>query len=188
MTDSLLKLEGQLLAAMPGITDPRFEKAVILVCAHSKEGAMGLVINKPLDTVTFSDLLKQLKLNTEIVNDTTKIYFGGPVETTRGFILHTSDYHTDATLKINDTFSLTANLDVVKSIALGTGPNASILALGYAGWAPGQLDEELQNNGWLTIPATQELVFSVKDISKWGQAGAAIGIDISSLSIESGRA
>ena len=181
-------LEGQLLVAMPTMADPRFARTVIYLCAHSDEGAMGLVVNKLLDSLSFSDLLKQLDLEPSRVNTPIPVHFGGPVEAARGFVLHSTDYAHEATMRVDDGFALTATIDVLKAMAEGRGPRLSMLALGYAGWAPGQLDREIQENGWLTVPADEELVFDEAQDEKWERAVNRLGIDPGKLSGFAGRA
>ncbi len=181
-------LEGQLLVAMPNMPDPRFARSVIYLCAHSEDGAMGLVVNKLIDSVKFPELLEQLGIETSQVDDKIQVHFGGPVEAARGFVLHSTDYNHDATMLVDDHFALTATVDVLKSMAEGGGPRQSLLALGYAGWAPGQLDTEIQNNGWLTAPADAGLVFADDQDSKWERAVAQLGIDIGKLSGFAGHA
>ena len=180
--------EGQLLVAMPAMPDPRFERSVIYICAHSEDGAMGIVVNKPLESLSFSELLEQLEIETTHVDERIRVHFGGPVEAARGFVLHSADYIHDATMIVDDEFALTATVDVLKALAEGDGPRDSLLALGYAGWAPGQLDEEIQNNGWLTVPADEEVVFRLPNDMKWQTAVARLGVDISNLSAEVGHA
>jgi putative transcriptional regulator len=181
-------LTGQLLVAMPQMTDPRFARTVVYLCAHSSDGAMGLVVNRLIDSLTFGSLLSQLGVEAEDVPTDMPVHFGGPVESSRGFVLHTSDYLQDSTLVIDDEIALTATVDVLKAIARGAGPRHRVLALGYAGWAPGQLDAEIQANGWLLVPADLDLVFGVENASKWQRALAKIGIDLSLLSSEAGHA
>ncbi len=183
-------LSGQLLIAMPQMTDPRFEHSVVYMCAHNAEGAMGLVVNKLVDAMSFTDLLRQMELEIESDNldDQIQVHFGGPVESARGFVLHTTDYVSEATMQVDDTFSMTATIDVLRSIARGSGPGQALFALGYAGWAPGQLDTEIQSNGWLNVAADQELVFGREHDIKWTQAVAKVGVDPSFLSSEAGHA
>ena len=181
-------LSGQLLVAMPQMSDPRFARTVVYLCAHSADGAMGLVINRLIDSLSFGSLLAQLGVEAEGAPADMPVHFGGPVESSRGFVLHTSDYHQDSTLVIDDEIALTATVDVLRAIARGTGPRRRVLALGYAGWAPGQLDAEIQANGWLLVPADLDLVFGGDNDSKWQQAIAKIGIDLSLLSSEVGHA
>ena len=181
-------LTGQLLVAMPQMRDPRFMRTVIYMCAHSTDGAMGLVVNKLVDNVSFPDLLEQLNIQTGPVEDDIFVHFGGPVETGRGFVLHSSDYVQDATLVIDEQIGLTATVDILKSIAEGGGPDRSLLALGYAGWGAGQLDEEIQANGWLTVAPDVPLVFDDDLDGKWERAMNKMGVDFSKLSGDAGHA
>jgi len=181
-------LTGQLLIAMPQMNDPRFERTVIYICAHTADGAMGLVVNREIEALTFPDLLKQLNIDAEVVNDKIQVLFGGPVETGRGFVLHSSDYVQNTTMLVDKRVGLTATMEVLKDIASGNGPKLNILALGYAGWGPGQLDAEIQANGWLSVPADDGLVFDPDLDNKWERALAKIGIDFSMLSGEAGHA
>ncbi|MGV6811929.1 MAG: YqgE/AlgH family protein [Brevirhabdus sp.] len=182
-------LSGKLLIAMPSMGDPRFSRAVVYLCAHSEDGAMGLIINKPTPEVSANDLLDQLKITPKPDMPPIRVHFGGPVEHGRGFVLHSTDYDADgATLRVNDEFGMTATLDVLEALAGGNGPRESLLALGYSGWGPGQLESELQENGWLVSDATPRLVFSHDNHGKWEAALAALGIDPLLLSAEGGRA
>jgi putative transcriptional regulator len=181
-------LTGQLLIAMPQMTDPRFERSVIYICAHTADGAMGLVVNREIEALTFPDLLKQLSIDAEVVDDKIQVLFGGPVETGRGFVLHSSDYVQNTTMLVDKRVGLTATMEVLKDIASGKGPRLNILALGYAGWGPGQLDAEIQANGWLSVSADEGLVFDPDLDKKWERALAKIGIDFSMLSGEAGHA
>ena len=188
-------LDGQLLIAMPSMTDSRFHRAVIYMCAHSAEGAMGLVINQRAPNITLPRLLEQLEIIPEeprrkaIRVSSMAVHMGGPVETSRGFVLHSSDYFAaESTLSINEGVCLTATIDILKAIAKGSGPNKAILALGYAGWAPGQLEHEIQTNGWLNCPADPDIVFNSDLESKYGRALDSLGIDPSHLVGVAGRA
>lgn len=181
-------LTGQLLVAMPGMTDPRFQRAVIYLCLHNAEGAMGLVINRLVESLTFDELLEQLDLGRSSTEDEIRVHFGGPVEAGRGFVLHSTDYQKDATVDMENGIGLTATIDILRDIARGDGPQARLLALGYAGWGPGQLDEEIQDNAWLHVPADPSLVFNDRLDEKWDQAIARLGFDPSLLSSEAGRA
>jgi putative transcriptional regulator len=181
-------LAGQLLVAMPQMLDPRFQRTVIYMCAHSAEGAMGLVVNKPMESLSFPDLLQQLEIEPQGASGSMPIYFGGPVETGRGFVLHSADYVEDATLVIGDNVALTANIDIVRAIASGRGPSRKLLALGYAGWGPGQLDQEIQANGWLSVPSDDGIVFGADNPAKWSAALGKLGVDIEKLSGFAGRA
>ncbi|HVG82767.1 MAG TPA: YqgE/AlgH family protein [Methylomirabilota bacterium] len=179
---------GQLLVAMPQMQDPRFAKSVIYLCAHTPEGAMGLVLNKLVDSITFPDLLEQLSIEPAISGDEIRVHFGGPVESGRGFVLHTADYQREGTLPINSGIALTATVDILRDMARGAGPRQTLLALGYAGWGPGQLDAEIQANGWLQVPADEQLVFGQNLDAKWELAMAKLGIDFGRLSSDAGHA
>jgi putative transcriptional regulator len=190
-------LEGQLLIAMPIMTDKRFARSVIYMCAHSAEGAMGLIINQRASHISFRELLKQLGIGpgkgegieVDLGLADMAVHVGGPVETGRGFVLHSSDYHAaDSTLSIDDDVSLTATIDILKAIAGGTGPDKAILALGYAGWRAGQLESEIQANGWLHCPADPELLFDRDLELKYTRAMSKIGIDPSHLVSDAGHA
>lgn len=181
-------LDGHLLVAMPNMPDPRFARSVIYLCAHTSDGAMGLVINKLIESLSFPDLLQQLSIEGPQTGDQILVHFGGPVEAARGFVLHSTDYVHDATMVVDDDFALTATVDVLKALADGRGPRKSLLALGYAGWAPGQLDSEIQSNGWLTVPATADLVFGFDNEQKWQDAVSLLGIDLGKLSAIAGHA
>lgn len=189
ITEDIPFLDGKLLVAMPGMGDPRFEKAVVFMCAHSPEGAMGLIVNKPADDLAFSDLMKQLSISWDNTLSGPKVHLGGPVEHGRGFVLHPSDYHVeDSTLAIGDDFGMTATQEILTDIASGQGPDQAILALGYTGWGPGQLEDELKDNGWLICDAPPALVFSEDDSGKWEKALGSLGFDPRLLSTEGGRA
>ncbi len=180
--------EGQMLVAMPQMTDTRFARSVIYLCAHSSEGAMGLVVNKLVDSITFPDLLQQLGIEAGPDAEHIRVHFGGPVESGRGFVLHSDDYVQDSTLVINQGIALTATVDVLRAMASGQGPRCSLLALGYAGWAPGQLDAEIQANGWLHVEPDEGLIFGPDLEGKWERAINKLGIDLSLLSGSAGRA
>jgi putative transcriptional regulator len=182
-------LDGQLLIAMPSMGDMRFARAVIFLCAHSEEGAMGLIVNKPAPELKFPELLRQLKIPAVAKLSDTRVHFGGPVEHGRGFVLHSSEYEVNgASLRVNAAFAMTATIDILQDIARGAGPSQAILALGYAGWGPGQLESEIQANGWLIAPADPDVVFGLRDADKWEGALRKISIDPSLLSAEGGRA
>jgi putative transcriptional regulator len=183
------RLDGKLLIAMPSMGDPRFQKSVIYMCAHSDEGAMGLIVNKPAHDLKFRDLLKQLDIETGEAGREIRVHFGGPVEHGRGFVLHSNDYDSNAsTLRVDDAFGMTATIDILEDISKGSGPERCLLALGYAGWGPGQLEGELQANGWLTCDASPEIVFADADADKWERALATLGITPSFLSGKGGMA
>jgi putative transcriptional regulator len=184
-----LGLSGKLLIAMPGMGDPRFEKSVVFLCDHSEKGAMGLIVNKPMTEVRFSDLVDQLGVESHHPLPQMPIHFGGPVESGRGFVLHSVDYSANnSTLLIDGCFGMTATLDIVQDIATGQGPDQAIFALGYSGWGPGQLESEIRRNGWLTCDATAAIVFSPDNGGKWAAALKALGVEALSLSGASGRA
>jgi putative transcriptional regulator len=187
-------LDGQLLVAMPIMTDKRFARSVIYMCAHSAEGAMGLIVNQRASHISFDELLKQLGImpgNIDVPESLTEmnVHVGGPVETGRGFVLHSSDYYVaESTLPIDDGVSLTATVDILKAIAGGKGPDRAILALGYAGWRAGQLESEIAANGWLHCPADADLLFDHDLDQKYERALSKIGIDPSHLVSEAGHA
>ena len=189
-------LDGQLLIAMPVMGDPRFERSVIYLCAHSSEGAMGIIVNRPAGSIDFPELLVQLDIIKKADQiklpenaESMKVLKGGPVETGRGFVLHSSDFFIkDATLQIDEGICLTATVDILKAIARGAGPKHAILALGYAGWAPGQLETEIQDNGWLHCDADPDLIFGRDVEEKYLRALRKIGIDSGMLSAEAGHA
>jgi putative transcriptional regulator len=188
-------LDGQLLIAMPIMTDKRFARSVIYMCAHSAEGAMGLIINQRASHISFSELMKQLSIvpdgsdDIEIELADMDVHVGGPVETGRGFVLHSADYYAaDSTLPIDEGVSLTATIDILKAIAGGKGPDRAILALGYAGWRPGQLESEIAANGWLHCSADADLLFDRDLEQKYERALSKIGVDPSHLVSEAGHA
>src|SRR5215470_18067038 len=189
-------LDGQMLIAMPSMRDERFTRSVIYVCAHSTDGAMGIIVNQPAANISFPDLLVQLEVipASDLIQlprraGTVKVLKGGPVETGRGFVLHSADFFIEnSTLPIDDGICLTATLDILKAIARGKGPESAVLALGYAGWAPGQLESEIQENGWLHCAADPELIFGPDIDGKYGRALRKIGIDPGKLSSEAGHA
>lgn len=189
-------LEGKMLIAMPGMNDPRFDRSVIFICAHSEQGAMGIIVNKVTPMMSFGDLAAQIDAlpaqelagaAPEILN--MAVQYGGPVDPARGFVLHSSDYFTpDSSMPIGSHLALTATLDVLKAMALGRGPKRAMLALGYAGWAPGQLEDEIQRNGWLHCEADDELLFGRMHEGKYESALRKIGVDPSMLSSNAGHA
>jgi putative transcriptional regulator len=189
-------LDGQMLIAMPTMRDERFARSLIYVCAHSSEGAMGIIVNQPARNIKFPDLLVQLDVipATDLIQlprhaGAMKVLKGGPVETGRGFVLHSADFFIkDSTLSIDNGICLTATLDILKAIAHGEGPQSAVLALGYAGWAPGQLETEIQSNGWLNCEADSDLVFGSDIEAKYERAMRKLGIDLGNLSSEAGHA
>ncbi|MEM6387028.1 MAG: YqgE/AlgH family protein [Pseudomonadota bacterium] len=189
MTDLVTSLDGMLLIAMPGMGDLRFEKSVVFMCAHSEDGALGLIVNKPSREVRFDNLLEQLDIAAGPSQRDIRVHFGGPVENERGFVLHSNDYMAEAaTLRVSDSFGMTATLDVLEDIARGAGPSSALLALGYSGWGPGQLESEIMQNGWLTCDAEHDLVFGTHDDGKWEAALKSLGVDPLSLSSTAGNA
>ncbi|GKY86289.1 YqgE/AlgH family protein [Sinisalibacter aestuarii] len=188
-TDISQDLTGKLLVAMPGMGDPRFEHAVVMLCAHSGEGAMGLIVNKQVPELMLDDLLEQLEIDRGDGSHGRAVHFGGPVEGGRGFVLHSADYPgRDATMRIGDSFGMTATKDILVEIAQGSGPREALTALGYAGWGPGQLESELRQNAWLTVEADAAIVFDTDNSAKWSRALKSLGIDPRMLSAEGGRA
>jgi len=182
-------LEGKLLIAMPGMSDPHFEKSVIFMCAHSAEGAMGIMINKPVAGLSFHDLMEKLELKVSPGTRNLPILYGGPVETGRGFVLHSGEYESsDATLPVSEDVSLTATLDILRAMADGRGPEHAIFALGYAGWQPGQIEDEIRRNGWIHCDSDPELLFEAGLDAKWSTALRKLGIDASGLSAHAGHA
>jgi putative transcriptional regulator len=181
-------LTGQLLVAMPQMRDPRFTRSVIYMCAHNAEGAMGLVINRLVGSITFPDMLEQLGIAAGEHGRQIKVHFGGPVDSGRGFVLHSDEYRHEGTVAVVEGMALTATIDILKDIAGGHGPRRCLLALGYAGWGAGQLDAEIQANGWLTVPADADLVFEGDLDGKWERALGKIGVSRTQLSGEAGHA
>lgn len=181
-------LKGQMLIAMPGMSDPRFDRAVIYLCAHSTDGAMGLIVNRLVDHINFPDLLQTLSIEPRGTTRQIPVHFGGPVETSRGFVLHTADYSQVTTVQVDERMGLTASIDVLQAIADGGGPRRSLLALGYAGWGPGQLDHEIQQNVWLHAPPDDDIIFGGDLDNKWQRAVEKLGFDLSLLSSTAGHA
>lgn len=177
-----------LLIAMPNLKDGLFDKSVVYVCAHSEAGAMGLVVNQPIKDIGFSELLSQLSLTKSNLAQEPIVHFGGPVDTGRGFVLHSTDFIREDTVQVNDSVCITGTVDILQALAEGRGPDKSVFALGYAGWGPGQLESEMQANAWLCVPADDDLIFG-RDLSrKWEKALRKLGIDPLALSFETGHA
>ena len=189
-------LEGQFLIAMPALRDGPFARSVVYMCAHREDGAMGLIINQRADEIDFAELLTQLgivpgepEIRLPPRAEGVRVVRGGPVETGRGFVLHSADYGaTNSTVKIADDVCLTATIDILRAIATGAGPAQAVLALGYAGWSSGQLESEILANGWLTCPADPDIIFSADDASKYERALAKLGVDVGMLSSDAGHA
>ena len=187
-------LDDQFLIAMPGMKDDRFTRSVIYICAHSSEGAMGLIINQA-QKMRFPDLIVQLGIMKE--HETIRlpatardfvVRNGGPVDRSRGFVLHSGDYRVESSLPVSDDICLTATVDILRAISVGRGPRRALMALGYSGWAPGQLENEIAGNGWLTCPANSELLFDADIESKYDRILDAIGSDLAHLSPSAGHA
>ena len=181
-------LTGQLLIAMPALDTPHFAHSVIFVCAHTAEGAMGLVVNRPLARPSFDDLLQQLQVAPTPPSRRIGLFQGGPVDSARGLVLHTSDWTGEGSLQVDDEVVLTQSLDVLKAIADGGGPRQGFLALGYAGWGPGQLDREMHGNAWLSAPSSVDLLFDPDHDTKWRRAMALLKVDPLLLSGTAGHA
>lgn len=181
-------LTGQLLIAMPNMPDPRFAHAVVYICSHGPNGAMGLVLNRLFGEVDFRMLLQQLNIKHNGATPNLQVHFGGPVETGRGFVLHSSDYLREGTTRIDDNFCISATIEILQAIADGGGPERAMMALGYTGWGEGQLDAEMKANGWLTAPADDAILFDDEIDTKWERALGKIGISPKMLSAEAGHA
>ncbi|MGZ5923000.1 MAG: YqgE/AlgH family protein [Rhizomicrobium sp.] len=182
-------LTGKLLIAMPGMPDVRFEKSVIFVCSHSAEGALGLIVNKPLEGLPFRELMTQMDIPVTDATPRVPVMFGGPVETDRGYVLHSNERaNTQATLAVTSEIALTPTIDILRAIARGTGPQKFLFALGYAGWGPGQIEDEIAGNGWIHCDADTEIIFRDDTASKWEMALAKLGANISGLSSDIGHA
>jgi putative transcriptional regulator len=185
-------LSGKLLLAMPSMADPRFARAVIFLCAHDANGAMGIVINHTMPDIKFPELLSQIKVTAPAENPKAlpdiPVMKGGPVETARGFVLHDGDYKKPDTIRVDERFGVTGTVDALKDIARGEGPGKMVFALGYAGWGAGQLDKELQENAWLSIDASADIVFEAPPQEKWDKAFKTLGVDPGMLSGIAGRA
>jgi putative transcriptional regulator len=187
--DDSFDLTGKLLIASPGMTDPRFANAVIFMCAHSEDGAMGLIVNMPAPEIRIESILAQLDIPIGTPQDDILIHFGGPVETGRGFVLHTADYvGGEGTMKVTRDFSMTASVEILERLATGDGPASALLMLGYSGWGPGQLESEIVQNGWLVTDALPGIVFLGDPSEKWANALRAAGIDPRVLSGAGGSA
>ena len=182
-------LTGKLLIAMPGMADPRFASAVVFLCAHSEEGAMGLLINRPASGITLGDLFEQLSIECESDAGAAKVLSGGPVEEERGFVLHSGEYRSAiSSVKVTPGLTMTATMDIMEDLAAGTGPLRSLVVLGYCGWGAGQLEGELAQNAWLTSDAPESLVLDPDVSSKWEAALSLLGVNPATLSAAAGRA
>jgi putative transcriptional regulator len=181
-------LTGQLLIAMPAMRDPRFIQSVIFICAHSAEGAMGVVLNRPVKAPKFPDLLQQLGVEPNPPKRHLPVGTGGPVDDTRGFVLHSPDWSGEGSMEVDDAHLLSANLDILRAVAAGGGPEKARLVLGYAGWAAGQLDDEMMQNSWLNVPADEAIIYDTDYNTKWQRALAKLHIDPAQLSSGAGHA
>jgi putative transcriptional regulator len=181
-------LTGHILIAMPSLQDPRFARTIVYMCAHTPQGAMGLVINRLIDELTFPELLQQIGIPPAQGPDQLRVHRGGPVEPGRGFVLHSTDYQIEGTLLVDEGVALTASVDILKAIAEGSGPRQALLALGYAGWRAGQLETEIQTNSWLSVRPDAALVFDGELDTKWVRAMSRLGIDAAMLSGDAGHA
>lgn len=188
MSDDPPYLAGQLLLAMPGIGDPRFERSVIAICVHDEQGALGIMVSGAVEGLTVGDLMRQLDIEPGAALDDIPVLIGGPVEPGRGFVLHTPDYAGQSTVMVAGQWALTSTLDVLKDIVAGKGPRQWLAALGYTGWAPGQLDQEMTRHGWLATPGDTTLLFESAIDARWPLAFGRIGIRVQHLSAEAGRA
>lgn len=181
-------LTGKCLVSTPTLGDERFERSLIYICSHTKEGAMGFVVNKKIKEFSFNDLANQLPITTLAPMAPMDLYQGGPLDKVRGFVLHSTDYLKGDSVVVGEGIAVSSSIDVLTDIAFGNGPKYNLIALGYASWAPNQLEQEIIRNSWLVVPSSPELVFKTKDEDKWQKAIDSIGIDISRLSEFAGRA
>ncbi len=181
-------IEGQLLVAVPHMEDPRFQHSVIYMCSHDSDGAVGLIVNKLIEHIPFGDLLRQLEVAGDWQDKHIRVHFGGPVEPGRGFVLHSPEYSVEGTKKVSGGMALTGTTEILRDLALGKGPKQSLLALGYAGWGPGQLDREIQQNGWLVVGCDAPLLFDADLEGKWERAIAKLGFEPGALTHVAGRA
>ncbi len=172
-------MKGHILISMPHLTDPYFGRSLVFICEHDENGAMGLIVNKPFDDESVKEIFPTLIINDDAINDIiSPMYFGGPVSLERGFILHTPDYLTDATLQVNQDFSLTSNSAIIEAIQLGDGPRSYKMMLGYAGWGEGQLEREIENGDWLFQEVSEDFIFSGNESEKWISATQSFGIEM----------
>jgi putative transcriptional regulator len=181
-------MEGQLLVATNLITESCFYRSVIYICTHDQDGAIGIIINRHLNDLTLTDVIKQFKITMESEASPEPVYMGGPVNPARGLVIHSTDYKDKSTVRFKSDIAITSNLQVLRDIAVGKGPKKSLLALGYAGWEAGQLEAEIEANSWITVPASSKLVFDTDDKAKWEQAAKSLGIDMFKLSGDVGHA
>lgn len=183
-----INLTDHFLIAMPSLADPNFQQTVTYICAHNEEGAMGIVVNRPLD-LTLGEVFVQMDLQpANDIIDKTLVYQGGPVQTDRGFILHTPERHWDSSIQISASISVTTSRDILEAIAQDDGPQCTLVALGYAGWAAGQLEQEIADNAWLNGPADSGIIFTTPYEQRWQSAARLLGVDIQTLSSDIGHA
>jgi putative transcriptional regulator len=186
--DASQSLASQLLIAMPGMRDPNFNSTVTLICEHNEDGALGIVINRPL-SLTLGGLFEQLELEgADPAAAEFPVLMGGPVGPERGFVLHASSFSYEHSLEVSSEINLTLSRDIIDALAAGSGPDKTLVALGYAGWEPGQLEGEMLANSWLNVPATPEIVFDLPFPERWNAAAEALGVDLSRLSSDAGHA
>ncbi|MEY2882778.1 MAG: hypothetical protein RL490_502 [Pseudomonadota bacterium] len=181
-------LSGHLLLSMPGIGDPRFERVVIAMCVHDENGALGIVTNNPVGDLTVRDLMAQLNVDPGVTPIDAMVMAGGPVETTRGFVVHSTDWQGQSSIIVGDNWALTSTVDILRDIAAGRGPRRWLSALGYTGWGAGQLDDEMRRHGWQSAPGDADIIFDVQPLERWATAYGRIGIAVARLSAEHGRA
>lgn len=195
MSEEILSLCGKFLIAMPGMSDARFERSVIYICAHSAEGSMGFVINQLMEEPTVPDFLKQLEIvseeeheNVQEIVHQAQLSVGGPVEPGRGFVLHSSEFTSSSTINVDEGVSLTATLEILRAIATGKGPEKYMMILGYSGWSAGQLEAEILQNGWLSVKADHSIIFDCQLEKKYDQSLSLLGVDAALLSSSAGNA
>ena len=181
-------LQGQLLVSTPMITGSCFHQSVVLLFAHNDEGAMGVIVNQPMERVDYGSLLEEEPMPAFAENEELDVYYGGPVDRARGFVIHSNDYDNDDVIFRGDYVSVSANTNILRDMVQELGPRHTLLAVGYAGWAPGQLEKEIEENSWITVPATPELIFQLDDDMKWGMASQSLGIDMNFYSPMVGHA
>lgn len=181
-------LEGQLLVATTAITESCFNRSVLYLCSHGKEGAMGVIINRIMPDLKYADVLKQLKIEKPFSFIDPSVYLGGPVESSRGLVVHSPDYSHSDTVVLSDDVAVTSNLQVLRDIVVGRGPKKHLLTLGYSGWGPGQLEAEIEANSWISVPANASLIFNTADSDKWVLAAQSLGVDMFKLSGAVGHA
>lgn len=181
-------LTNQLLIAMPGMADPNFSTTVTLICEHNEDGALGIVINRPL-ALQLGGLFRQLAVTgSDAAAAASPVLLGGPVGADKGFVLHNSGHSYEHSIRISDDIQLTFSRDILDAMAAGTGPEKSLVALGYAGWQPGQLEAEMRANSWLTVPAKPSIIFDLPFAERWAAAAETLGIDISRMAPDAGHA